>query len=111
MLRRARSSTLARVALCAALCLSILASFGMHPEPAAESGRFAGPELAAAESAAASTHGCLACVSGGSALLGARGAVVLESTLCSAAALPSAQLLFPRLAGRDLSGRSPPAVS
>jgi hypothetical protein len=111
MLRRTRTSTTARVALWAALCLSILASLGMHPEPPAESGRFAGPAIAAAEFAAAATHGCLACVAGGSALLSTRGAVVLESILCSAAILPSASLLFPRLAGRDLSGRSPPALS
>jgi len=111
MLRRTRTSTLARVALCAALCLSILASFGMHPEPAAEPGRFDGPAIAAAASASTATHGCLACVSGGAALLSTRGAVVLESILCSAAVLPSTCLLFPRLAGRDLSGRSPPSLS
>jgi hypothetical protein len=111
MLSRTRTSTTARVALWTALCLSILASFGMHPEPPAESSRLAGPEIAAAKSAAAAAHECIACVSGGSALLSTRGAVVLDSILCSAATLPSAPLLFPRLAGRDLSGRSPPALS
>ncbi len=111
MLRRTKHSLLARVARRAALCLSIAASFGLHPEPPGASGRFAGPEITAIESVPAAAHGCIACVSGGSVLIWPGAEVVLAATPCVPAILSAAPLLLPRLAGRDRSGRSPPALS
>jgi hypothetical protein len=111
MLLRTRHFLLARVALGAALCLSITASFGLHPEPAGVSGRFAGPEIAATASVPTAAHVCIACVSGGSVLLWPGAEVVLAATPCAPAILSAAPLLLSRLAGRDLSGRSPPSHS
>ena len=100
------------MALGAAVCLSIAASFGLHPEPAAEPGRFAGPAIVAAVGIrAASTHGCVACISGGTIVLWPGAPVVLAATPCVRAVVSTAPLLLSRLAGRGLSGRSPPSLS
>ena len=111
MLHRTRRSLLARVALGAALCLSIAASFGLHPEPAGVRGRLAGPEISATATAPAPAHGCIACMSGGTLVLWPALAVVLTATPCAPAPSCSEPLQQFRLAGRDLSGRSPPAHS
>lgn len=111
MLRRTKHSLLARVALGAALCLSVAASFGLHPEPAGASGRLAGPELVAQVCAPAAAHGCVACVSGGTIVLWPGTPVVLAAAPCVRAVVSAAPLLLSRLAGRDLSGRSPPALA
>lgn len=111
MLRRTKHSLLVRVALGAALCLSIAASFGLHPEPVAAPGRLSGPEIASRASAPSAAHGCVACVSGGTIVLWPGAPVVLSATPCVRAVVSTAPLLLSRLAGRDLSGRSPPAFA
>ena len=111
MLRRTKHSLLARIALGAALCLSIAASFGLHPEPAGAQGRLSGVELVANPSAPSAAHGCVACMSGGSVVLWPGAPVVLSATPCLPAVAPAAPLLLSRLPGRDLSGRSPPALA
>ena len=111
MLRRTKHSLLARIALGAALCLSIAASFGLHPEPAAQTGRLAGSELVAQASPPSAAHGCIACVSGGSIVLWPGAPVVLTATPCVRTLVSTVPLLLSRLAGRNLSGRSPPALA
>jgi len=111
MLRRTKHSLLARIALGAALCLSIAASFGLHPEPAGAPGRLSGVELVANPSAPSAAHGCIACMSGGSVVLWPGAPVILSATPCVPGVAPAAPLLLSRLPGRDLSGRSPPALA
>ena len=111
MLRRTKHSLLARVALGAALCFSIAASFGLHPEPVGAPGRTAGPAVVAQASALSAAHGCIACMSGGTVVLWPGAPVVLSATPCVRAAVSTAPLPLSRLAGRDLSGRSPPALA
>jgi len=112
MLRRTKHSLMARIALGAALCLSIAASFGLHPEPAGDPGRLSGAALVATPpNATSSAHGCIACMSGGTVVLWPGAPVVLSATPCVPAVLSTAPLLLSRLPGRDLSGRSPPALA
>ena len=111
MLRRTKKSLWARFALGAALCLSIAASFGLHPEPVGAPGRAAGLEIVAQASAPTAAHGCIACMSGGTIVLWPRAPVVLSATPSVRAAVCAAPLLLSRLAGRDRSGRSPPALA
>jgi hypothetical protein len=110
MLRRTKRSLLVRVALGAALCLSIAASFGLHPEPAGAPSRLADPGLVAQASVPSAGHGCIACMSGGTVVLWPGAPVVLSAMPCVRAVVSTAPLLLSRLAGRDLSGRSPPAL-
>jgi hypothetical protein len=111
MLRRTKRSLLVRLALGAAVCLSIAASFGLHPEPVGAPGRTSGPEVAAEASTPSTAHGCIACMSGGTIVLWPGAPVVLSATPCVLAAVSPAPLLLSRLAGRDRSGRSPPALA
>ena len=111
MLRRTKHFLLARVALGAALCLSIAASFGLHPEPAGAPGPLTGPELVSHVTAPSAAHGCIACVSGGTVVLWPGAPVVLSTTPCVPSVAPAVPLLRSRLSGRDLSGRSPPSLS
>ena len=111
MLRRTKHSLLVRVALGVALCLSIAASFGLHPEPAGAPGRPSDPEIVSPVGAPPAAHGCIACMSGGTIVLWPGAHVVLPATPCVPAVIATAPLLLSRLAGRDLSGRSPPALA
>jgi hypothetical protein len=111
MLRRTKHSLLVRMALGAALCLSIAASFGLHPEPVGAPGRLSGAELLANPCAPSAAHGCIACMSGGTIVLWPGAPVVLSATPCVRAVVSTVPHLLSRLAGRDLSGRSPPALA
>jgi hypothetical protein len=111
MLRRTKRSLWVRLALGAALCLSIAASFGLHPEPAGAPGRRAGLELVAQASTPSAAHGCIACMSGGTIVLWPGAPVVLSVTPAPRAVVCAAPLLRSRLAGRDRTGRSPPALA
>ena len=111
VLRRTKCSLLARLALGAALCVSIAGSFGLHPEPPGVPGRLTAPEIATTPAAVTPTHGCIACMSGGTVVVWPALAVVLAATPCAQAPSCSEPLLQSRLAGRDLSGRSPPSNS
>jgi hypothetical protein len=107
MFRQMRTAPSVRAALLAAGALAVLASFGLHPERLGDDQLAAHRGLASAHADKA-PHACPACLTHGAALaprlseLPARAAVF-------APALPPPDVLPPgRLAGRDLSGRSPP---
>lgn len=108
MLRRARSSAAVRVALCAAALLSVVAAFGLHPEPPGMVPD-AQASLAAKASLVPPAHECPACLNAGSALV----TVQPHPAPLPALARTAERLafLFPpaRPAGAPLSGRAPPA--
>lgn len=109
MIRRLRISPPARVALCAAVLLSLVAAFGLHPEPAdpcsGVGARFARTALHTSIS-----HDCVACLHAGSAIVALR--AVLDLSTDSAAA-PAPKRYVPPSADvlRGLTGRSPPATA
>jgi hypothetical protein len=99
-----------RVALMAAGILAAAAGLGLHPEPS-------GAERVAAHRGFSSAHvddaphACPGCLTHGASLT-----PPLPATLCAgppeSGLLPSLAAATPgRLAGRELSGRSPPARS
>ncbi len=108
MLSRLRSSRGVRLALCAGALLSIVAAFGLHPEPDGTRTLPGSVTLSAKDSAQPAAHECPACVTCGSALLAAPGGVVLFCEVSVPASAPPAASAPSRQAGRDLSGRSPP---
>ena len=111
MLRRLRSSSPARLALYLASFLAVAGAFGLHPEqPLRASGALDGPEVSrfAAQPA---PHACPACLAHGAGLVQPFGGFVLAPAASEPAALPETPVLCDRLAGRNLSGRSPPHLS
>lgn len=107
MFRRMKTASPARAVLLAAAALAVLASFGLHPEPLSKDQLFTHRGLASAHADRA-PHACPACLTHGAALappsseLPARAAIAVSGP-------PPLEILPPgRLAGRDLSGRSPP---
>jgi len=111
MFRWVRCASVVRLALGVAVLASIAAGFGLHPEPADSGIAPAGAGIAAKAAIPPVSHGCLACLTCGAAIVRPLAAVIL----CSAASVP-AQFsvdsdLSSRPAGRDLSGRSPPSRS
>ena len=110
MLRRLRSSSPARLALCLASFLAVTGAFGLHPEqPLRASDPLDGPEISRV-AAQPAPHVCPACLAHGAGLVQPFGGFALPEVFV-AAALPETPVLFGRLAGRNLSGRSPPDFS
>ncbi len=103
-----RSAAGVKLALCAAVLLSVVASFGLHPEPGAP--RITGPSgsVAAAGTSRASSHTCLACLTCGAAVATPIGGVIMSSTGSARSLQSPATNPLARLAGRNLAGRSPP---
>ena len=110
MIRRLRSSAPARLALCAAALLSIVAAFGLHPEPGNAVAAAPGARMAAHADVAAPSHGCPACLHAGSAVLAMETRLAPSSESASA---PPALAYAPPCADlpRAAAGRSPPAES
>jgi len=107
MFRRWKSAPCARATLLAAGALAVLASFGLHPEPLGDDQVAAHRGLASAHADKAS-HACPACLTHGAALVPPLSRLPARAAI--AAPEPSPLVVVPpgRLAGRDLSGRSPP---
>jgi hypothetical protein len=110
MFRRIASAAPVRLALCAAALLAVAASFGLHPEPL-ETGTQPPPLEFAASDSQAPAHTCLACLTHGAALVSPLDAIPLAEALALPALFASGSTLSGRLAGRQLSGRSPPSRS
>ena len=107
---RLRNAPLVRAVLLAAGALAVAASFGLHPEPAGGERVAAHRGLASAHTDEAA-HGCTACLSH-APVLTAPAAGGTPTRLAPTALHLSANFEFAgRLAGRDLSGRSPPSRS
>jgi hypothetical protein len=108
MLRRLRSSSPARLALCLASFLAVAGAFGLHPEqPLRASDAPEASEISRVATQAV-PHACPACLAHGAGLLLPLGGFALVPAVSAPAARAEAPSLFDRLAGRDLSGRSPP---
>jgi hypothetical protein len=104
---RLRRSPAVHLALAFAALLTVGASFGLHPEPVSFSAAPAGLEISP-DGAASAAHGCFACLVH-SAAVAWSAAGVLPSGAAERYVAPPPEVPPPgRLAGRDLSGRSPP---
>jgi hypothetical protein len=107
---RLRQAPLARAALLAAGVLAIVASVGLHPESIVSERMSAHRGLASAHTDEGA-HACPACMTHAAALIspaeGLPTAISIPSSLGRSAASP----FVGRLAGRKLSGRSPPSDS
>ena len=110
MLRRIRNAPVVRLALAVAVLLAIGTAFGLHPEPPSQARASDGSGISKARSAAA-PHDCQACLTHGAAVASPIAGFVPEAAPTSAAALSDGSLPHARLTCRDLSGRSPPALS
>lgn len=110
MLRQLRTARAAQIVLCLAAILAIGGSFGLHPEPRAGA-LPASPAGFSTLKIASAPHGCLACLTHGAALAAPLSGFFLAGAPAAAASLPGEPALPGRLAGRELSGRSPPARS
>lgn len=110
MQRRLGSSSPARLALCLASFLAVAGAFGLHPEqPLRALDPLDGPEVSRL-AAQPAPHACPACLAHGAGLIRPFGGFALPA-VSEPAALPETPVLFDRLAGRNLSGRSPPDFS
>lgn len=107
MLRRMRTAPVIRLALCLAAFLAIGTSFGLHPEPAGNFGSPPGVAWAKIRTQEA-THGCVACLTHGVALVSPSFALLLAGSASVPASLVLDPISHGRPAGRDLPGRSPP---
>lgn len=111
MFQRLRTSSPARLALCLASFLAVAGAFGLHPEqPLRATEAAEGAEIARVAVGAAS-HACPGCLAHGAAVIGKVGEFALVPAVSRPVPGGDAPALFDRLAGRDLSGRSPPARS
>ena len=108
MLRRIRKSRAVHVALALTAMLTIGASLGLHPEPASTLGAPPADGISAL-SGPSSAHGCFACLVHGAAVAWSAAALPSAGAAEELLVLPSATEPAGRLAGRELSGRSPPA--
>lgn len=106
-----RSAKGVRFALGAAVLLSIVASFGLHPEPADPAAASATGSFAARDADRAALHGCVACLTCGAALVAPIGGVVAAITRSVPALSCLAADPVTRLSGRSPAGRAPPARS
>jgi len=107
MLRRLRRARGAHVLLGLAALLTIGAAFGLHPEPGGASPVL--PDGISKAAAATASHGCLACLTHDAALAPPLSGLYLDAGPAASAPLGPEALFTGRSAGRDLSGRSPPA--
>jgi len=110
-LRRLRTAPLVRAALAFALLLSVGTALGLHPEPGSRAMRRMPADGLSTIPANAPSHGCIACLAHGLALP-TPPAVSLAAVTATEEASPAPAPDAPeRIAGRSLSGRSPPATS
>lgn len=109
MIRRLRISSPARAALCAAVLLSLVAAFGLHPEPA-DPCSGVGPRFARKALHTSPLHDCVACLHAGSAIV-ALEAMLARSTDSAPASIPKAYAPPSADPPRGLTGRSPPAAT
>lgn len=82
----------------------------MHPEPGGATIP-ASPSGLSTVRIGAAPHGCVACLNHGAALASPLPGPLLAVAPAAPASLPIESVLAGRLAGRGLSGRSPPARS
>lgn len=108
MLRRVRTSAPVRAALCAAALLSVMAGFGLHPEPSGPAPA-ARAELTATASLTPPAHECPACLNAASALVAAPSNLAPLSVLACRTELHLAPFPPARLAAGAAPGRAPPA--
>ncbi|HTO75997.1 MAG TPA: hypothetical protein VMQ61_07965 [Thermoanaerobaculia bacterium] len=107
MLRRLRRARGSHVLLGLAVLLTIGAAFGMHPEPGGASPALPDDGISKTRDATSSLA-CLACLTHGAVLAPRFSGLHLAAAPAGPAPLVLETLLAGRLAGRDLSGRSPP---
>jgi hypothetical protein len=100
----------ARAALLAAAALAVVASVGLHPEPIDGEHVAAHRGLASAHTDE-TTHACPACLTHAAALVPPLSGLPSAKPVPVRRDVPSGSPVVGRLAGRDLSGRSPPARS
>jgi hypothetical protein len=110
VLDRLRNAPLARATLLAAAFLTLAASIGLHPEPGSGDLVTAHRGLASAHTDEGA-HTCLACLTHIAALAPPRAGLSSATTQAWRLDYCEQSLLVGRLAGRDLSGRSPPSSS
>jgi hypothetical protein len=108
MIRRLRFSAPARVALAAAAILSLVAAFGLHPEPD-DPCSGVGPRFARTALHTTIAHDCVACLHAGSAVV-ALEAVLDRSTDSAPAPIPARDAPPCSEVLLGLTGRSPPAI-
>ena len=109
MLRRIRRSPAIFLALALTAALTVGTSVGLHPEPS--SALASGVDGISAVTGDAPAHGCLACLVHGAAVGWSASALPTVGPTEALLVLPDAASPAGRLAGRDLSGRSPPERS
>jgi hypothetical protein len=111
MIRSSRIARLGRIAALVAGILAVSGSFGLHPEPVADSTASAQPEWSAPGAASeASPHICLACLAHRSIPLPRLSSVVFTPRPVACAA-PSAETApLARLASPPREGRAPPSL-
>jgi hypothetical protein len=110
MLRQLRTVRAAQIALCLAAIVAVGGSFGLHPEPGSGAVSIHASGFSTFKTSPA-PHGCLACLAHGAALVPPISGILLTSSPAATASVFLEPALAGRLAGRDLSGRSPPARS
>ena len=110
MFERLNRAPLARAALLAAGILAVIASVGLHPEPFGSERVSAHRGLASAHTDEGA-HACPACLTHAAALVSPAAGLPMAAPLLSSLGLSANVLAVGRLAGRDLSGRSPPSRS
>lgn len=108
MFGRLRCSSPARLALCLASLLAVAGAFGLHPEqplraaPAADSPEISGTAVPAA------AHACPACLAHVAGAVRPFAGFVPVPAASQPPSRAEAPPFLDRLAGRELSGRSPP---
>jgi hypothetical protein len=110
MFRRIRTSTWIRAVLCAAAFAALANAFGFHPEPVRAEAVAAHRGLASAH-VDDPPHSCIACLTHVTVLLRPAGALVHAVQQSAPDSHFATTTACGRVAGRDLSGRSPPAGS
>ncbi|HKA35871.1 MAG TPA: hypothetical protein VKH43_03575 [Thermoanaerobaculia bacterium] len=110
MIRTSRITRFGRAAALAAGILSVVGSFGLHPEPEAAGCPPEHPEWASTPaSAEAAPHACLACLAHRAIPLPRLNAVVFAPRPASPAAVSAAPVPIARLEAKPREGRAPPA--
>ena len=110
MLHRLRTAPLAHAAVLAAAVLAFVSSAGLHPEPIGAENVSAHRGLASAHTDEAA-HACPACRTHAAAFVVAPLGLLSTATAPTSLGFSVDSPFVDRLAGRDLSGRSPPSRS
>src|SRR5262245_15831431 len=108
--QRLRNARFGRSALLAAALLAVVASVGLHPEPVGDEHVTAHRGLASAHTDE-TAHGCAACLTHTAALASPPLGLLSGTPGQTSLRLVSGSPFAGRLAGRELSGRSPPRRS